>query len=338
MKDTSSLQESEWVDGHLDIAYLAESGRDCTVRCPDPDQGCLSFPDLHDAPVRIALATIFTEAKAPGQPAGYIDSADVEGASAAGRCQLAWYQSMESRGFVTIIRSRADLDRALVVPRDRAPLAVVLLMECADPMRSPDEVSWWFEQGVRVVGLSWAYGSRYSGGNSAGGGITPLGRDLVAAFDALGILHDVSHLSDASFDDLLALTTRRVVATHSNCRALLPPKERHLTDTQINAIGARDGLVGLNLFGLFLASEREATIEDCMRHVEHVAGLIGPERTGLGSDLDGGFTPKQLPIGLRHPRDYRVLAEGLGARSWSAAHIAGFRAANWLRILRSTLQ
>ena len=322
-----------WLDGHLDLAYLGVAGR-AMDRPADGVTGCVSFPDLQEGPVRIALATIFTEARAAGQPCGYADAQDVEGAHRAGLAQLAWYRACEERGLLRILRSRGDLDRATAGP---GPLGVVLLMECADPIRSPDEAAWWHAEGLRVVGLSWAYGSRYAGGNASAGPLTPAGRDLVDAFDALGILHDVSHLSDASFDDLLAHTTRPVVASHSNCRALLEPKERHLTDGHIRAIAARGGVIGLNLFAAFLASGRDATLDDCLAQVERVASLVGRNRTALGSDLDGGFGPDRLPREIRHPRDYGRLADGLAGRGWSASDLNGFRRDNWLRTLRAAL-
>lgn len=326
-----------WIDGHLDLAYLAVAGRDFTVRVADVSAGCVSYPDLADAPVRVALGTIFTEANAPGQPGGYRDSRDVEGAHRVGLEQLRWYQGEEAAGRMRILRTRADLDAHWADVSQSGPLGIVVLMEGADPMRTPEEAAWWFAEGVRVVGMSWAYGSRYSGGNSTGGPLTGPGRELVAAFDALGILHDASHLSDASLDDLLARSTQRVVATHSNCRMLLEPKERHLTDGAIKEIAARGGVIGLNLFGNFLAVGRDATLDDALDHTTRVASLAGAERCCLGSDLDGGFVPTKLPLGLRHPRSYASLARGLAARGWSPQAVDGFRAGNWLRTLRASL-
>jgi membrane dipeptidase len=322
-----------WLDGHLDLAYLAVAGR-AMEQPADGFTGCVSFPDLRAAPVRIALGTIFTEAKAPGQPGGYADSDDSDGAHRAGLAQLAWYRSCEERGLLRIIRTRDDLERCAA---GDGPLGVVLLMECADPIRTADEAAWWHGEGLRVVGLSWAYGSRYAGGNANGGPLTPAGRDLVAALDDLGVLHDVSHLSDASFDDLLALTPRKVVASHSNCRALLEAKERHLTDEQIRAIAARGGVIGLNLYGAFLSVGREPTLDDCLAQVERVATLVGREHTALGSDLDGGFGPDRLPREIRHPRDYARLTEGLAERGWDSRSLAGFMHDNWLRTLRASL-
>lgn len=332
----NTTQRDWWLDGHLDLAYLAEAGRDFS-KPADPASGCVAYPDLAEAPVRIALGTIFTEARAPGQPGGYADSDDVEGAHAAGKRQLDWYLAQERAGAMRIIRTVRDLNAVADDPRPHAPLGVVILMECADPIRTPEEARWWFDRGVRVVGMSWGYGSRYSGGNSSGGGLTTLGRELIRAFDSLGILHDASHLSDRSLDQLLNATSKRIVATHSNCRALLEPKERHLTDVYVREIAARGGVVGLNLFSKFLAVGRDATLDDCIAHVERVADLVGRMRTALGSDLDGGFGPDLLPTGLKHPRDYHRLDDALRARGWSDSERRGFRHAHWLRVLRESL-
>ena len=328
-----------WFDGHLDLAYLGVGGRDLRAPLAADAQGACSFPDLRSGGVRAALGTIFTElgANPSVDPAGYRDSEDVEGAHRAGLRQLEWYEARERDGDLEIVRDATHLDEALAGRRER--LAVVLLMECADPIRTPDEVAWWHARGLRVVGMSWAYGSRYSGGNARSGGIAPIGRRLVEALDACGILHDASHLSRAAFDELLALTSRPVVATHSNAQALLPANERHLTDAQIAAIRDRDGWIGLNLFGRFLADGRPATIQDCVAHALHVASIAGPGRIGLGSDLDGGFGRESLPAGIRSPVDYARLLEALEAAGLFArsASPAGFAHANLARVVRGAL-
>lgn len=322
-----------WIDGHLDLAYLAVSGRDLRRPETDPAVGCISYPALAEGGVRLAFATIFTEAGAPDAPAGYRDRDDVEGAARAGRAQLAWYEAEEEAGRLRIVRARDDLEGW-----DRpGPLRVVLLMECADPIASPAEAAWWFGRGVRLVGLSWAYGSRYSGGNARGGPITRAGYELVAAFDELGIVHDASHLSDESFDELLDATDRLVVATHSNCRALLSPKERHLDDARIARIAARGGVVGLNLFGRFLAEERRATLDDAVRHARRVMRIGGPGASSLGSDFDGGFGPDQLPEGLDHPRRLDDLARALRVAGATESDVCAFARDNWLRVLRAAL-
>jgi membrane dipeptidase len=325
-----------WIDGHLDLAYLAVCGRDVTLPCADPAIGCVSLPDLHEGGVEVAFATIFTEPgeAAPDHPHRYASSDDLDGAERAGIAQLEVYESLERRGLMRLIRRRDDVD-------DRSDgLKIVLLMEGADPIRSPEHVASWHQRGMRMIGLTWATGSRYAGGNERQGPLTALGRELVAALDAHGVIHDASHLADAALADLLACAVGPIVASHSNCRALLPPtaNQRHLRDDQIIAIERRGGIIGLNLFTKFLVAGRRAEVGDCVRHVERVCELTGHRRgVALGSDMDGGFGPNDLPAGLDHPAKLVVLSSALRNAGWSEADVAGFARGNWLRFLRDAL-
>jgi membrane dipeptidase len=321
----------KWIDGHLDLAYLAVSGRDLRVSCQVAEKGCVSLPALREAGVEIAFATIFT---GPGEegPVRYPTSDDLDAAEAAGLRQLQVYEKLESEGELTIVRNLDDLMRDTPLPR------VVLLMEGADPIRSPDHVQPWFERGLRMVGLTWHRGTRYAGGNGTGDSLTPIGVEMVRALDAAGLAHDASHLSDAALDGVLEHATGRIVATHSNCRALLDENERHLRDGHIAAIVDRDGIVGLNLYSGFLSRSGRATIEDCIHHVEHICKLVGRrDAVALGSDMDGGFTPLDLPVDLDHPMKLDVLAEALRDRGWSDSDIAGFAHGNWRRFLEKLL-
>jgi membrane dipeptidase len=330
------LDAMRWIDGHLDLAYAALCGRDLGVPCPDPAAGCVSLPELREAGVGLALATIFTE---PGvtdssQLFGYVSSEDLDGAERAGRRQLDIYHRLEAGRAVGIVRSRGGLGVRAGGPEPR----IVLLMEGADPIRSPQDAGWWYDSGVRAVGLAWAAGTRYAGGNRNPGPLTPLGVDLVRALDELGMIHDASHLADEAFEGLLATADGPIVATHSNCRALAGASQRHLSDEQIAGIGKRGGIVGLNLFGKFLVPGGRAAISDCVAHVERVCGIMGHRRgVGLGSDMDGGFPPSALPPGLDHPRKLEALAEALRNAGWPDEDIEGFRHANWFRFLERAL-
>lgn len=324
------LRPNRWCDGHLDLAYLALHGHDLLAEVADPAARCVSLPALARGRVTTVLGTIFTERGAEGQgtPWGY-DANDAQSAFDAGVRQLEWYQSMERAGHLRIVRTAVDLDA-------NAPLRVVLLMEGADPIRSPEDVSWWHARGVRVVGLTWALGSRHAGGNAAHGGLTALGRETVAALDEHRVLHDASHLADAAFDDLLACSSRTVVASHSNCRALADERQRHLRDDQIAVIAARGGVIGLNLYGSFLAHGREATLGDALAHVKHAASIAGRDRCCLGSDLDGGFTPMQVPAGVRAPDQFDALDDGLADAGWTDSERESFAWAAWDHTLRAT--
>lgn len=317
-----------WLDAHLDLAHLAAEGRDLDQPSPPGTDRCVTWPELAEAPILACLGTIFVDPIDPAsQPRGE------EAAAEAGRRQLEWYEAQERRGRIRIVRDRSDL-----AADDRDPrVRVVLLMEGAEPIRDPAEASWWFGRGLRAVGLAWARGSRHAGGNATGGGLTPLGRELVAALDELGILHDASHLSEEAFEDLLAATPRRIVASHSNLRRLVRPEARHLSDAQVAAIAARDGAIGLNLYGRFLCDGRRARLDDCLAHLEAISAIAGRERVGLGSDLDGGFSTRDLPEDLDHPRLLWRLDAALASRGWSEADREGFRHANWRRVLTASL-
>ena len=316
---SASLAGPTWADAHLDLAYLAVNGRDMRAAVAPDAPHALGFPALREGGVRLAFGTIFTELG--GDPAkdraAYRDSDDLEGAHRAGLLQLAWYEEMERAGEIDIVRTADDYARALA--GDGRRIGIVLLMECADPIRSPDEVAWWHARGLRVVGMSWGHGSRYAGGNARAGGISQLGRRFVEALDAHRILHDASHLSRAAFDDLLALSPRTVIASHSNAQALLRDSERHLIDAQIAAIRDRGGWIGLNLYGRFLAHDRRATLDDCVAQTMHVARIAGFDRVGLGSDLDGGFGRAELPTEIQSPTDYARLLDGLERAGFMAS-------------------
>ncbi len=325
-----------WIDGHLDLAYLALCGRDLRIACPDPAAGCVRLPELREAGVGVVAATIFTE---PGvtdrsQRFGYLASDDLGGAEQAGRRQLEIYARLEAEGEIDIVRTRGDLGGRSGGPGPR----IVVLMEGADPIRSPEDAQRWFGGGVRMVGLTWAAGTRYAGGNQSPGPLTPLGIELVSAMDELGIIHDASHLADEALEGLLAHASGPIVATHSNCRVLAGDSQRHLRDEQIAEIARRGGIIGLNLCGNFLVPGRRATISDCVAHVERVCEIMGHRRgVGLGSDMDGGFSPGALPTGLDHPRKLEALAEALREAGWPDADIEGFRHANWRRLLEQAL-
>lgn len=326
---------TRWADGHLDLAYLAVRGQDLCREPADPALGCLSLPALRQARVELIFGTIFTEPGISGEahPHGYADSNDLQGAEAAGLRQVKLYEQLREQQAISIVRAASELDQPGASPK------LIMLMEGADPIRSPDDVLAWYERGVRIVGLTWAMGTRYAGGNVDGGPLTPLGRAMIRALDAVGTIHDASHLSDAAFDALLEHATGRIIASHSNCRALVDNKQRHLRDDQIKAIAERGGVIGLNLFGRFLAVGRRATIADCVAHVNRIVELMGHRRgVALGSDMDGGFGPAELPVGLDHPTKLNALADALHDAGWADDEIEGFAYGNWRRFIEQALR
>jgi membrane dipeptidase len=333
-------------DAHLDLAYLAVNGRAMlaeTDACGGPHlPASCTLPALAAGGVRGCLGTVFTEAGGvcrAGYPVG-----DVEAAHAAGAAQLEVYGRWAREGHIRLAGVSAGAAGA--GNGGGAALAAGVLVECADPIRSPDELEWWRDRGVVAIGLAWARGSRYAAGNaepscSSDFGLTDLGLEMVRRMDALGIVHDLSHLSQRASDELLSRTDRPVVATHSNCRALLDGHaQRHLTDDTIREIARRGGIIGLNLFAPFvrhdLGEGERPSISEAVRHTEHVCEILGHRRSvGLGSDLDGGFSARQLPVGIESAHDLWKIAQTLASRGWSEEEVEGFTWGNWARFWRS---
>jgi len=317
-----------WIDGHLDLAYIAVHGKDLHELCKNPMQECISLPDLQESGVRTIFGTICTYPKSG--PCGYTKNNNRDGAFEAGIEQLQIYQQLEKEGHLCIQHTGCKLSDSL---------SVLLLMEGADPIRNPEDVQWWREQGLRVVGLTWAIGTRYAGGNATGGALTPEGIDLVASLDSAEIVHDASHLSDEAFEGLLQHAKGTIIASHSNSRTILNSKsERHLQDDHAKEIFSRDGVIGLNLCNQFLSRDfsevnHNASIDDCVEHVMHFCELAGNKRqVALGSDFDGGFSPQYLPAHLKHPKDLGNLEVALKKAGFDEGDLASFKSGAWMSV------
>ena len=213
----------------------------------------------------------------------------------------------------------------------------MLLLEGSDPLRSPDDVAEWFEAGLRIVGLAWRR-TRFAGGTGTPGPLTAGGHRFGATLDAVGIIHDASHLAEESFWQLLDRSGGPVMASHSNCRSIVPT-DRQLSDEMIRAIAARGGVIGINFFDKFLLppsefGKRRATLADVVRHVRHMCDVVGDvEHVGVGTDMDGGFGAN-IPQEIATAADLPRLADALAAHGFSSVETAGILSENWLRFFR----
>lgn len=350
-------ERRRFFDSHLDLAMMERLGRDMLAPAATqdrPDPPCaVTLPELTRARVTHALATIFIEPHATAEmpakdaPIGYV-AGDAESASRAGWAQARVYQRwMDESRCVHFVTPDA-LDGG--ANAGAAPLRLGVLIEGADCLREPAELDAWCEAlPIVAVGMAWATASRYAGGNTTDLGLTPLGVELARRIDERGLVHDVSHLSDRALAELMEIMapTGRVIASHSNCRALLgdATNQRHITDAQIKAIAARGGgsgggggVIGLNLYSKFLvpacAPSQRATLVQTLAHVDHVTQLTGSARhVGLGTDADGGFSAARLPEGIDAMTGLARLAEALAAAPfrWSEADVEGFCWGNWAR-------
>ena len=319
-------------DAHLDLAYNALRGRN--VLSPAAEQSAdeegiptVGLPDLRAGGVGLVCATVFC-LPALGDAAGYRTP---EEAAAAGLAQRNWYRDREQEGIFRFIRAASDLPSG--APDSAAPLPAILLLEGADPLRTPDDVADWFAAGMRIVGLAWKR-TRYAGGTGAPGPLTPAGVELVRELDRFGVIHDASHLAKESFWNLLDQTAGPVIASHSNCRAIVPT-DRQLSDDMARAIFARGGVVGINFFDRFLLSpaqygSRRATLADVADHVRHLCDLAGDcDHVGLGTDMDGGLGRDEIPVEIVTSADLPLLAEALLSAGFSDADAGKIMGENW---------
>ena len=342
------MHPAGWFDAHLDLAYLAEAGRDLTVAAervtvPFPP-AAVTFPALAQGRVGMALTTIFIQRRVitAANPHDIADGpwcfSSAEEAHAAALRQIAHYQRWQRQGHLRLLAHGSDIPNS-AAPAN--PLNAMILMEGAAGLRSAGDLQAFYDAGVRVLSLAWAEGSRYSGGDRSGGDITPEGREVVAEADRLGIIHDVSHLSEQAFWTLLKIARGPKIATHSNCRALLPPRrspERNLSDDQIRALADAGGIIGIVLYAGFLASEAGATSADVLRHIQHIEKLTGRRNCiALGTDMDGAFSTQYLPADIQSPAQLTVIADQLAQAGWPQEDINGFAYDHWAKFFRKVI-
>jgi membrane dipeptidase len=332
------------VDAHLDLAYNALRGREVTrpaaEQLPRDTDGTPSvgLPDLVAGHVGLVCATIFCE-PAKGGHAGYTTAAQ---ARAQALAQLHWYQSQSNAGTIRPVTNPEQLPASPAsAGGSNSPIPAVILMEGADPFRSPDDVPEWFDAGLRIVGLAWK-STRMAGGTGEPGPLTAEGRALVKALDAHRIIHDTSHLAEQSFWQLLQLSTGPVMASHSNCRAIVPT-DRQLSDEMIKALAQRGGVIGINFYDKFLLppaqhKTRRAALADLVAHVKHMCDLLGDAKhVGLGSDMDGGFGAEHIPAEIKTAADLPKIAHALTAAGFNPQDVEGILGGNWLRFFKENL-
>ena len=352
------------IDAHEDLAYNAlvmgrdfhltaqatraresHAARDHVALRELPQHGglaLLGLPDLLRGNVRVVFATLYaTPANNPYNLPGRTYTTP-EQAEALAREHLAYYALLAADPRITLITSRADLERVIAAREPK--LGLVLLMEGADPIVRPEDAASWFASGVRLVGPSWG-ATRYAGGTGAPGPLTELGRALMRDLSRAGFILDTSHMSEASFFEALDLFEGPVVASHSNARVFVPT-DRHLSDDMIRAIAVRDGVIGVVLYNAFLkqgwreagARKDDVPLAIAVEHIKHMCDLAGDTRhVGIGSDFDGGFGVESAPREIDTVADLQKVAEALSAAKFGDEDIDNILSGNWLRILRKAL-
>ncbi|MDP3341379.1 dipeptidase [Frigidibacter sp.] len=247
---------------------------------------------------------------------------------------------MERTGALAICRSTADIRAAM----EAGKIAAILHMEGAEAIGEDlDALHVWHAAGLRSLGPVWSrptvFGHgvpfRFPGEPDTGPGLTDAGKRLVAECNALKIMIDLSHLNEAGFNDVAALSDAPLVATHSNAHAVTR-STRNLTGRQLRMIAESKGMVGLNYATSFLREDGKQSAdigwEPVLKHMDHLLSVLGEDHLGLGSDFDGATIPQGIGdvAGLPH------LLEAFRAHGYGEALIEKLAWKNWLAVLDRT--
>lgn len=351
------------VDIHLDLSMNAlEWNRDLrqpvhAIRAreahltdrPDRGRGTVSLPALRAGDIGLVVATQIGRYVAPDNPLPGWHSPEQAWAQTQG--QLAWYRAMEDAGEMVGIRDRQALDAhvarwhaADADTRARLPLGYILSLEGADSLVTVEHVERAHADGLRALGPAHYGPGRYAPGTDAVGPLEPPGRPLLRAMERLGIILDVTHLSDHSFWEALEAFGGAVWASHNNCRALVP-HQRQFSDDQLKALIARDAVIGMAfdawmivpnwVRGQSTPASMDCTLARVVDHVDHLCQLAGSVRhVAIGSDLDGAFGTEQSPVEIDTIANLADLGALLSARGYSDPDVEAIFNGNVLSFLR----
>lgn len=205
---------------------------------------------------------------------------------------------------------------------------------------SMEKLAYVHEQGVRAIALTWNFANCFGYPNSKDAdimsrGLTDFGKEAIVEMNRLGILVDVSHLSDGGFADVARYATKPFIASHSNCRALTP-HTRNLTDDMIRTLAEKGGVSGINLGPDFLApagAEPDSKVEYLAAHVLHFLKVGGEDCVGFGTDFDG--VGGHLEIS--HPNDMERLFDVLHKKGMTERQLDKFASGNVLRVMKECI-
>ncbi|GJM09238.1 MAG: dipeptidase [Lysobacteraceae bacterium] len=349
-------------DTHIDVPYrLQDQWADVTEATADGD---FDFPRARAGGLDVVFMSIYTPA--------VLDRAGGH-----------WQLANELIDTVEAMVGRAPDRFSMAHTADQAQsafddgrIALALGMENGSPIGTDlANVQYFYDRGIRYVTLAHSMANEISDSsydeNRPNGGLSEFGVDVVKEMNRLGMMVDVSHLTDEAISDVLEVSQAPVIASHSSVRHYTPDWERNISDELIRGVAAGGGVIHINFGSSFLTtaanqwyadmapvravfreendpSEEEeaawtaqyladnpfpfATIDDVVDHIDHVVNLVGIDYVGLGSDYDG--VGDSLPTGLKSVADFPNLIERMLERGYSEPQIAQVLGGNLMRAWR----
>lgn len=170
---------------------------------------------------------------------------------------------------------------------DEKKINIIMSLEGIDYISEPDDIYYLFDYGIRSIALTWNYNNQmcHSQKLEPTKGLTKKGKEIIKIMEQLGMIIDVSHLSDKSIDDILLITSCPIIASHSNARRICNVG-RNLKDEHIKEIKKRDGIIGINGYPRFISKKNEdKNIQGLIKHIKYIEKLAGENNIGLGFDF-----------------------------------------------------
>ncbi|GAA0855476.1 dipeptidase [Aliiglaciecola litoralis] len=354
------------VDGHIDVPYrLQEKWEDVTQATKGGD---FDYPRAKSGGLNAPFMSIYVPASLDDSPQS----------TALAHKLIDYVEAIVGRApdKFAIAKSVADVERQFAQGLISLPMG----MENGSPVQnSMDNLRQFYDRGIRYITLAHSLSNHISDSSydlrRKWKGLSPFGKDLVVEMNKLGIMIDISHVSDAAFYQAVEISTAPVIASHSSLRSFTPGFERNMDDDMIKALAKNGGVIMINFGSTFvdpvsrawrikMANEQKAVeqefgadsteakdfekryretspfpyadVNTVVDHIEHVVKLVGIDHVGIGSDYDG--VGDSLPIGLKDVSSYPNLVQGLLDKGYSEEDIAKILGKNLLRVWREVEQ
>lgn len=348
------------IDTHIDVPYrLHDTWEDVTVAT---EQGDFDYPRAIEGGLNAPFMSIYI-------PASYEESG--------GSIQLAneLIDSMEALvGRAPDKFAMAYSTDDIYENKENGVMSIALGMENGTPIEGDlENLHHFYERGIRYITLAHSLSNHISDSSydirRQWNGLSPFGKKLVKEMNKVGVMVDVSHISDEAFYQSVEISDVPVIASHSSLRKYTPGFERNMSDDMLKALAKNEGVIQINFGSSFLAQQANryrdmmkkrinavveqygedsaegkrrieeiktnnpypyATLETVLDHIDHVRDLIGVEHIGIGSDYDG--VGDSLPVGLKDVSSYPNLVQGLMDRGYSDDEIEMILGGNLMRV------
>lgn len=306
------------IDGHTDVLckYLFNDELNFYKDSSDLQ---LNYPNMVKSDMHAQIFAIYIPANINDKFKAAIQSIDC------------FYQKIvkDSQMF-NIARSYEDIEKSI---KDDKKIGI-LSLEGADSIEGDiGKLRTFYRLGVRAIGLTWNFANEVADGvmEKRGGGLTNFGYEVIEEMNRLGMMIDVSHLSEQGFWDVINISNTPIMASHSNAKSVFN-HPRNLTDEQIKAIIKCNGMIGVTYVRDFTSNNVNPSINDLLFHIDHIVNLGGEKNIGFGSDFDGAYTLE----GLENAGKVTDLVNALRSK-YDPAFVKAIAGENWLNYFKKVL-